>query len=173
MPTVLDTAKEASYTALGLNVLFLDEVSERFDDARGQISERFAGQRKQFDEQLDIARDHAKKAQTDWQKQADDFGTSVKGYFPFDVDEVSDRVQPVARRTWEAAEPTITRMTELTPAPIDTYVKDGVSKIREFLVEEEAPEAPAKKKAKKPAAKKESAKKTNTRKPAEKKTASK
>ena len=178
MPTVLDTAKEATYTALGLNVLFLDEVSERFEDARDQLTERFSGPRKQLDEQLDIARDHAKKAQTDWQKQADEFSSNVKERMPFDVDEVTDdvqdRLQPVARRAWEAAEPAVNRLGEIAPAPLDGYVKDGVTKIREFLAEEAPVVKPAAKKTatKKPAAKKATAKKT-TRKPAAKKAASK
>lgn len=153
MPTVLETAKEASYTALGLNVLLIDEVTERL-----------AGPRKQVTGHLKIARDHAKKAQAEWQKQADEVSSNVKGRLPFDIDEVSDsvqsRVQPVARRTWEAAEPTVTRFSELAPAPFDNYITDGVSKVRELLIEEPVVKTGTRKPA---------AKKTAARKPAAKK----
>lgn len=168
MPTVLETAKEATYTALGLNVLIFDEITERF-----------AGQREQLDEQLDIARDHAKKAQTDWEKQSEQFTAQVKERMPFDVDQVTEtiqsRVQPVVRRTWEAAEPTVNRLTEMAPAPVDGYMKDGVAKVRELIIDEPAKAKPAAKKpaAKKAPAKKAAAKKTTARKPAAKKAASK
>lgn len=127
MPTILESAKEASYTALGLNVLLLDEMNERL-----------AGPREQVTEQLNIARDHAKKARADWQKQAGGFSTSLKDRFPFDLGQVTEsvqsRVQPVARRSWQAAEPTVTRFAEFTPAPLDGYVKDAVNKLNETLV---------------------------------------
>jgi len=163
MPSVIETAKEASYTALGLNVLFIEEMTERFTTPREQM-----------EEQLDIARDHATKARADWQKQADQFNTNVKERLPFDMDEVStqiqDRVQPVVRRSWEAAEPVVARIVDMTPAPFDTYVKDGADKLAELLAEEAAPAKPA---ARKPAARKPAAKKTVAKKPAAKKAASK
>ncbi len=159
MPSVIETAKEASYTALGLNVLFIDEMTERL-----------TAPREQMEEQLDIARDHATKARADWQKQADEFNANVKERMPFDIDEVStqiqDRVQPIVRRSWEAAEPVVARIAELTPAPFDTYVKDGASKVSELVADAPAVAKPA---AKKAAAKKPAAKKTAAKKPAAKK----
>ncbi len=165
MPTMLENAKEATYTALGLNVLILDEVNDRF-----------AGPRKQVVQHLNIARDHAKKAQAEWQKQADDVSANVKERLPFDLTEVTDsvqnRVQPVALRTFEAAEPTMTRFSEMAPAPFDNYITDGVTKVRELLVDQpvvKAKTAPVKK----AAARKPAAKKTAARKPAAKKAATK
>lgn len=123
MPPVIDTAREASYTALGLNVLLFDEMRERLRVPRQQLAD-----------QLEIARAHAKKAQAEWPAQ----------------------VQPVARQTFEAAAPTITRLADLAPAPIDGAVKDGLSRVRDLLVEEPEPAKPA---PKKPAKRKTSPKK--------------
>ncbi len=167
MPTMLESAKEATYTALGLNVLILDEVNERL-----------AGPRKQVVQHLNIARDHAKKAQAEWQKQADDVSSNVKDRLPFDLSEVADsvqnRVQPVALRTFEAAEPAMTRVSEMAPAPFDNYITDSVTKVRELLIDEPvATKTAARKPAKKAAARKPAAKKATARKPAAKKAASK
>ena len=117
MPKVLDTAKEASYTALGLNVLLFDQMRERLTVPKQQVSD-----------QLDIARAHAKKAQAKWPAQ----------------------VQPMARQTFEAAAPTITRLADLAPAPIDGVMKDGLSRVRDLVVEEPAAPKPAPKKSAKP-----------------------
>lgn len=119
MPSVLDTAKEATYAAFGLQILALDEMNERFADQRSQLEERFSDQRSQLDEQIELARKHGADAR--------------------------ERVQPVIQRSWEFAESTVTRVAEMTPAPIDGYVTDGFAKIREFAGVEVAEEAPAKK----------------------------
>jgi hypothetical protein len=159
MPSVLDTAKDATYTAIGLNVLFFEELSELFSTQRDQFNDRFSTQRDQLNdrlstqrdqlndrlstqrdqlnEQLDIARDHAKSAR--------------------------DRMVPVARRSWEAAEPTVTRISGLTPAPFDSYVNDGVAKLRGF-VGEEAPGESAAAEATEPVAKKATKKETTSEK---------
>lgn len=136
MPTVLDTAKEATYAAVGLNVLLVEELNERITEQRDQLTEqmneRFADQRSQVDEQLDLAREHGQKAR--------------------------ERMQPLAQRSWEFYESTVTRIGELAPAPIDGYVTDGLARIKDFVGPEitgtEAKKAPAKKATKKPAAKK-------------------
>ena len=141
MPSVLDTAKEATYAAVGLQILAIDEMNERFADQRTQLEERFADQRTQLeerfsdqrtqlDEQLELARKHGAEAR--------------------------ERVQPMIQRSWELAESTVTRVAEMTPAPIDGYVTESFAKIREFAgVEATEEEAPAKKApAKKAAAKK-------------------
>ena len=74
---------------------------------------------------------------------------------------------PVARRSWEAAEPAVTRISDLTPAPFDSYVNDGIAKLREFVGEEAPAESvateatePAAAKATEPAAKKTTKKAT-------------
>lgn len=120
MPSVLDTAKEATYAAVGLQILALDEMNERFADQRSQLEERFADQRSQLDEQLELARKHGADAR--------------------------ERVQPMIQRSWELAESTVTRFAEVTPAPIDGYVTEGFARLREFAGVE-APKAakPAKK----------------------------
>ena len=160
MPTVIEQAKEAGYTALGLNVLFIDEVNERFSAPIEQMEEQF-----------DIARDHAKKAQAEWQKQADEFTENFRERLPFDLDEVTeqvqDRVQPIVRRSWEAAEPVVDRLTELTPAPFGDYMKDGVERFKGLVVDE-----PAKKAAPRKAAAK-TTKKTTAKKAAPKASAKK
>ena len=163
MPSVLESAKEAGYTALGLNVLMFDEVAERTADVR-----------KRVDEQLDIARDHGRKAQEDFQKQADDLSENVKKAMPFDVDAVTDavqdRIQPFAKRSFELAEPAWKRIAEISPAPFDEMVTDGVARMRDLVLDEEpaAEAAPKKKATRKPAAKKTTAKKS-TKKAAAKK----
>ena len=58
MPTVLDNAKEAGYAALGLQILFFEEMGERLSAQREQLDERFSDQREQIQEQLEIARKH-------------------------------------------------------------------------------------------------------------------
>ncbi len=131
MPTLLENAKDAAYTAIGLNVLLLDDLNEMIASQRKQLDERFSGQRKQLDEQLDIAREHGQKAR--------------------------ERIQPVARRTWDAAEPTVSRLSEITPAPLDEYVNEGIGRIREYV---NGPAKPAPK----PAAKKASSTKSAARK---------
>ena len=129
MPSVLDTAKEATYAAVGLQLLAIDEMNERFADQRSQLEERFSDQRSQLDEQIELARKHGADAR--------------------------ERVQPMIQRSWEFAESTVTRVAEMTPAPIDGYVTESFAKIREFAGVEVAEEAPAKKApAKKAAAKK-------------------
>ena len=134
MPSVLDTAKEATYAAVGLQLLAIDEMNERFADQRSQLEERFSDQRSQLDEQIELARKHGADAR--------------------------ERVQPMIQRSWELAESTVTRVAEMTPAPIDGYVTEGFAKIREFAGVEVAEEAPAKKaSAKKAPAKKAAAKK--------------
>ncbi len=106
MPSVLDTAKEATYAAIGLQVLAIEDLNERFSEQRTQLEERFSDQRTQLDEQLDLARKHGNEAR--------------------------DRVQPMVQRTWDFAESTLTRFAELTPAPLDGYMTDGFAKMREF-----------------------------------------
>ena len=134
MPSVLDTAKEATYAAVGLQLLAIDEMNERFADQRSQLEERFSDQRSQLDEQIELARKHGADAR--------------------------ERVQPMIQRSWELAESTVTRVAEMTPAPIDGYVTEGFAKIREFAGVEVAEEAPAKKApAKKAPTKKAAAKK--------------
>ena len=129
MPSVLESAKEATYAAVGLQILAIDEMNERFSDQRSQLEERFADQRSQLDEQLELARKHGAEAR--------------------------ERVQPMIQRSWELAESTVTRVAEMTPAPIDGYVTEGFAKIREFAGIEAVEEAPKKKApAKKAAAKK-------------------
>lgn len=190
MPTLLDnpiigSAKEAVYTAVGLNVLVLDEVSERL-----------SGPRTQLEEQVDIARTHATKARSDWQKQADELNESLKKRLPFDVDQLGERVKTSlpfdtedlggqvetalrsnVRRTWELTEPAITWVAGRTPAPLDTVVNDGVAKLRDLVTDmttEAAPATAAKAPAKKAAAKKAPAKKAAARKaPAKKAPAAK
>lgn len=120
MPTVLDTAKEASYTALGLNVLLFDEMRDRLTAPRQQVSH-----------QLEIARTHAKKARAEWPTQ----------------------VQPAALRTFEAAAPTISRLADLVPAPIEGVVKDGISRVRDLLVDEPEVTKPTPKKSAAPKSK--------------------
>jgi hypothetical protein len=114
MPTVLESAKEATYAAVGLNVLFVDEMNERMTEQREQFTtqfnDRFASQRGQFDEQLGLAREHGRKAR--------------------------ERVQPLAQRTWGFYDSTMNRVIELAPAPIDGYVTDGVAKLREIVGED-------------------------------------
>jgi len=186
MPSVLDNAKEAAYTAVGLNVLFLD-----------QVSERFAGPREQLEEQADIARNHATKARAEWQQQADEMNAAIKNRLPFDVDTLTGRVKDAlpfevdavpaqldkalrsnVRRTWELTEPTLTWVAGRTPAPLDDYVTDGVAKLRDLVTEvtEAAASsttgpAPAAKKApaRKTAARKTTAAKTTARKTTAKK----
>ncbi len=187
MPTlrenrIIDSAKDAVYTAVGLNVLVLDEISERL-----------SGPRSQLEEQVEIARTHATKARADWQKQADDVNENVKNRLPFDVDQLADRVKTSlpfeaddlggqveealrsnVRRTWELTEPTITWVAGRTPAPLDEVVNDGVAKLRdlatEFGDEPPAAAAAAKPAAAKPAtAKKTAARKTAAKTPAKKK----
>lgn len=182
MPTlrdnpILDGAKEAVYTAVGMNVLVLDEVSERL-----------SGPRVQLEEQVDIARTHATKARADWQKQADEFNETVKKRFPFDVDQLTERMKTNlpfdaddlggqvetalrsnVRRTWELTEPAITWVAGRTPAPLDEVVNDGVAKLRDLVTDlsAEAAAAPAATAAAKPA----TARKTAARKTAAKTTA--
>ena len=91
MPSVLDTAKEATYAAVGLQILALDEMNERFADQRSQLEERFSGQRSQLDEQIELARKHGADAR--------------------------ERVQPMIQRSWEFAESTVTRVAEMTRPP--------------------------------------------------------
>lgn len=164
MPTVIDQAKEAGYTALGLNVLIIDEMNERFSAPIGQMEAQF-----------DIARDHAKKAQAEWQKQADEFAENFRERLPFDLDEVTEqvqgRVQPIVRRSWEAAEPVVDRLTELTPAPFDGYMKDGVERFKELVDEpakKAAPKKAAAKTTKKSAARKATPKAAAKKAPAKK-----
>lgn len=182
MPTLrenplLDGAKEAVYTAVGLNVLVLDEVSERL-----------SGPRVQLEEQVDIARTHATKARADWQKQADEFNESFKKRLPFDVDQLTERMKTNlpfdaddlggqvetalrtnVRRTWELTEPAITWIAGRTPAPLDEVVNDGVAKLRDLVADVSTEGAPAAAAAAKPA----TAKKTAARKTAAKTTARK
>ena len=133
MPSVLDTAKEATYAAVGLQLLAIDEMNERFADQRSQLEERFSDQRSQLDEQIELARKHGADAR--------------------------ERVQPMIQRSWEFAESTVTRVAEMTPAPIDGYVTESFAKIREFAGVEVEEEAPKKASAKKAPAKKAAAKK--------------
>ena len=132
MPSVLDTAKEATYAAIGLQVLAIEDLNERLTEQRSQLEERFSDQRSQIDEQLDLARKHGAEAR--------------------------DRVQPMIQRSWDLAETTLARVADLTPAPIDGYMTDGFAKMREFAGVEAA-EVSAEPAAKKPAAKKAAAKK--------------
>lgn len=188
MASVLETAKEATYAAVGLNVLFLDEVAERTAEARKQFEARTADNRKQLEAQLDIAREHGRKAQADFQSQAETFTSNLKQAVPFDVDAAAERiksalpgdieldrdsiqarVQPIARKGFEMVEPMWKRVAEIAPAPLDGYVTDGVERVRKLVVDEPVVEAPAK-----PAAKKTTARKTTAKKaPARKTTAKK
>ena len=59
---MIETAKDAAYTAVGLNVLMFDEISERL-----------AGPRAKIEEHLDIARTHATEARSDFEAQANEF----------------------------------------------------------------------------------------------------
>jgi hypothetical protein len=175
MPTlrenpILDGAKEAVYTAVGLNVLVLDEVSERL-----------SGPRVQLEGQVDIARTHATKARTEWQKQADEFNESFKKRLPFDVEQLTERMKinlpfdaddlggqvetalrSNVRRTWELTEPAITWVAGRTPAPLDEVVNDGVAKLRDLVTDlsEAAPAAAAAAPAKPATASKTAARKT-------------
>lgn len=184
MPTlrenpILDGAKEAVYTAVGLNVLVLDEVSERL-----------SGPRVQLEEQVDIARTHAAKARTDWQKQADELNESFKKRLPFDVEQLTERMKTNlpfdaddlggqvetalrsnVRRTWELTEPAITWVAGRTAAPLDEVVNDGVAKLRDLVTDVSTEAAPAA--APTAAAKPATAKKTAARKTAAKTTARK
>ncbi len=142
MPSVLESAKEATYAAVGLNVLFVEEMNERLTEQReqfsAQLNDRFASQRGQLDDQLDLAREHGRQAR--------------------------DRVQPLAKRTWELYETTMNRVIEIAPAPIDGFVTDGVAKMRD-LVGEDIAAAPVAEEAaaKKAPAKKASAKKASAK----------
>ena len=136
---MLETAKEATYAAIGLNVLLAEELSQRLTVQREQLSEqlegRFAAQRTQLNEQLDLAREHGQQAR--------------------------ERMQPLAQRSWDLYETTMNRAVEMTPAPFDEYPADGITKAREFVGPDIVADAAA------PA--KTTAKKTQARKPAAKK----
>lgn len=148
---VIETVKDATYAAVGLNVLLLDEVAERTADTR-----------KQLDEQLELARTHGRRAQDDFQKQADNIQEGVKSRLPFDVDALGER-------GWKLAEPTFDQLVKVTPKPFESMVTDTRDRVKSLLVT--APAAPAKTAAaKKPARKAPAKKRTAARKPAAKAT---
>jgi hypothetical protein len=151
MPTMLETAKEATYAVIGLNVLLAEELNQRLTVQREQLSEqfegRFATQRTQLNEQLDLAREHGQQAR--------------------------ERMQPLAKRSWDLYETTMTRAVEMAPAPFDEYLAESVTKAREFVGPDVVAEAAASAPAKKTPAKKTAAKKAPARKPAAKKAAAK
>lgn len=82
-------------------------------------------------------------------------------------------MQPLAQRSWELYETTMTRFVEMAPAPLNGYLSETVTKTREFVGPDvfstpaaatKAATKPAAKKApaRKPAAKKATAKKAAT-----------
>ena len=117
MPSVIDSAKEATYAAVGLQILVFDELNERFGEQRSQLEERFADQRSQLDEQIELARKHGAEAR--------------------------DRVQPMIQRSWDLAETTVGRFAEVTPAPLDGYMTDSFARMREFAGVEPSEETEA------------------------------
>lgn len=192
MSTLLENAKKSAYTAVGLQVLMLDEVNER-------VAEQFASQRKQLEAQLKIARKHGLAARKDWEKQIAPLTTRmndvndeiVKRFEPVTTkvtelnEQLQERFEPVAKASRRIVEPSLKQIADLgerLPAPVAKVIEDSLSRTRELLGADETvaaakPAAPkaeaavaAKPAARKPVARKApAARRPATRKPAARK----
>ena len=114
MPTTLETAfdsaKDVAYTAVGLNLLVLDRIGDRFDS-----------EFKELDKQFGIARKHAKKAQSRWQSQYDEAAERFQDRF-------APARKPAAKKT-TAKKTTAKKTTARKPAAKKAPAKKATTKV--------------------------------------------
>ena len=137
MPTVTETAKDATYTVIGVPVLFFDEIGARLAPRREQLTERFNTQRQQLDTRFNEQRDHLSKRLDDQRKQLEEQLELAREH----ATKARARVKPATQKTFDAAEPTFRRITDVAPMPIDGYMQDGFSRVRLAFGLEEPVEA--------------------------------
>jgi hypothetical protein len=132
MSTVLDNAKKTAYTAFGMQVLVIDEITER-------MNERLAEPRHWFEGEVAEARKLAEAARKDWTKQAESFAdrfSPLTDRVESFGETLQERVQPVTKAGLKIMEPGLKQLEALghrAPAPVAKFIDESVARTREFM----------------------------------------